>query len=145
MSDRKKISCIQIFRWIDAGLPKYIYLSPPLISPTTYNGIRTKNCPVWITPGAAPIRWMQGPIRGGGDGAPGTRPPPKIEKNMIFWRKIVIFHMKYPKNFRTSLRNFLTSAPLTCNPGSAPGMGPIRNLAGSKSGLRATLSYLLLL
>jgi hypothetical protein len=45
------------------GLPKYIYLSPPLIFLTTYNnGIRTKNCPVWITPGTAPIRWM-GPIR----------------------------------------------------------------------------------
>ena len=44
------------------GLPKYIYLSPPLIFPTTYNGIRTKNRPVWITPGAAPIRWME-PIR----------------------------------------------------------------------------------
>ena len=44
------------------SLPKYIYLSPPLIFPTTYNGIRTKNRPVWISPGAAPIRWM-GPIR----------------------------------------------------------------------------------
>ena len=44
------------------GLPKYIYLSPPLIFPTTYSGIRTKNRPVWITPGATPIRWM-GPIR----------------------------------------------------------------------------------
>ena len=44
------------------GLPKYIYLSPPLIFPTTYNGIWDKNRPVWITPGAAPIRWM-GPIR----------------------------------------------------------------------------------
>jgi hypothetical protein len=39
------------------GLLKYIYLSPPLIFPTTYNGIRTKNRPVWITLGAAPIRW----------------------------------------------------------------------------------------
>ena len=39
-------------------LPKYSYLSPPLIFPTTYNGIRTNNRPVWITPGAAPIRWM---------------------------------------------------------------------------------------
>ena len=29
------------------GLPKYIYLSPPLIFPTTYNGIRTKNRPEW--------------------------------------------------------------------------------------------------
>ena len=44
------------------GLPKFIYISPPLIFPTTYNGIRTKNRPLWITPGAAPIRWM-GPIR----------------------------------------------------------------------------------
>ena len=44
------------------GLPKYIYLSPPLIFPTTHNGIRTRNRPVWITPGTAPIRWM-GPIR----------------------------------------------------------------------------------
>jgi hypothetical protein len=30
---------------------------------------------------------------------------PKIEKNMIFWHKIVIFHTKYPKIFRTSLRS----------------------------------------
>jgi hypothetical protein len=32
-------------------------------------------------------------------------PPPKIGKNMIFWRKIVIFHRKYPKNVRASLRS----------------------------------------
>ena len=34
-----------------------------------------------------------------GGGAPGERraPPPIIGKNMIFWRKIVIFHTKYPK------------------------------------------------
>ena len=38
---------------------------------------------------------MQGRIQGGGA-------PPKIGKN-IFWRKIVIFHTKYPKNFRASL------------------------------------------
>ena len=35
---------------------------------------------------------------GGGD-------PPKIGKNMIFWRKIVIFHTKYPNNFRASLHS----------------------------------------
>jgi hypothetical protein len=28
-----------------------------------------------------------------------------IGKNMIFWRKIVIFHTKYPNNFRASLRS----------------------------------------
>ena len=47
-------------------------------------------------------------------GAPGARPPPpKIGKNMIFWHKIVIFHTKYPKNFRTSLRSvqFFNYAP----------------------------------
>jgi hypothetical protein len=44
---------------------------------------------------------MQGRIQGGR-----TRraPPPKIGKNMIFWRKIVIFHTKDPKNIRASLR-----------------------------------------
>jgi hypothetical protein len=40
---------------------------------------------------------------GGGGGAPGA--PPKIGKNKIFWRKIVIFHTKYPKKFRASHRS----------------------------------------
>ena len=45
-------------------------------------------------------------IRGGfREGAPGARPP-KIGKNMNFWRKIMIFHTKYPKNFRASLPNW---------------------------------------
>jgi hypothetical protein len=39
-------------------------------------------------------------------GAPGAPPPPQNGKNMIFWRKIVIFHTKYPTNFRASLRNW---------------------------------------
>jgi hypothetical protein len=43
---------------------------------------------------------IQGRIQGGG-----RRAPPKIGKNMIFWRKIVIFHTKYPKNVRASLRS----------------------------------------
>jgi hypothetical protein len=34
-----------------------------------------------------------------GGGAHPARAPPKIGKNMIFWRKIVIFHTKYPKYF----------------------------------------------
>ena len=38
----------------------------------------------------------QGRIQGGRGGA---HVPPKIEKNMIFWRKIVIFQTKYPKKF----------------------------------------------
>jgi hypothetical protein len=40
-----------------------------------------------------------------GGRAPGARAP-KIGKNMIFLRKIVIFHTKYPKNVRASLRNW---------------------------------------
>ena len=54
-------------------------------------------------------------------GAPGARPP-KIVKNMICWRKILIFHTKYPKNFRLSLRSaqFFQVRSLTWNPGSAP-------------------------
>jgi hypothetical protein len=39
----------------------------------------------------------QGRIQGGGLA--------KIGKNMIFWPKIVIFHMKYPKHYRASLRS----------------------------------------
>jgi hypothetical protein len=43
---------------------------------------------------------MPGADSGGVGRAP---PPPKIGKNLIFWRKIVIFHTKYPNNFRASL------------------------------------------
>ena len=49
---------------------------------------------------------------GEGGGAPGARHP-KIGKNKIFLRKIVIFHTKYPKTFRASLRSaqFFFSTP----------------------------------
>ena len=44
--------------------------------------------------------------RGGSRGRPRlTPPPPKIWKNMICLRKIVIFHTKCPKHFRASLRS----------------------------------------
>jgi hypothetical protein len=45
----------------------------------------------------------QGRIQGEAHAA---RAPPKIEKNMIYWREIVIFHTKYPKYFRAFLRNW---------------------------------------
>ena len=48
-------------------------------------------------------RSCQGRIQGVAHPA---RALPKIGKNMIFWRKIVIFHTKYPNNFRASLRNW---------------------------------------
>ena len=50
---------------------------------------------------------------GGGGGGRTRRAPPKIGKNMIFWRIIVIFHTKYPRIFRASLRQaqFFLSAP----------------------------------
>ena len=40
----------------------------------------------------------------GGGGEPGALPP-KIGKDMIYLRKMVIFHTKYPNNFRASLRS----------------------------------------
>ena len=45
--------------------------------------------------------------RGGSRGARIRRPPPplKFEKNKIFGHKIVIFHTKYPKIVRASLRS----------------------------------------
>ena len=51
--------------------------------------------------------------RGGSRGAHPARAPLKIGKNMIFWHKIVIFHTKYPKKYRASLRSaqFFLSAP----------------------------------
>ena len=42
---------------------------------------------------------------GADSGGGGAHPPPIIGKSMIFWRKIVIFHTKYLKNFRASLGN----------------------------------------
>ena len=52
-------------------------------------------------------------IQGGGGGTRRATPPPIIGKNMIFWRKVVIFHTKYPNNFRASLRSpqIFLSAP----------------------------------
>jgi hypothetical protein len=46
---------------------------------------------------------VQARIQGGG-----VHParPPKNGKNMIFWRKIVIFHSKYPNKFCASLCNW---------------------------------------
>ena len=44
---------------------------------------------------------------GGGGGGHPARAPPKIGKNVdFFWRKIAIFHTKYPKIVRASLRNW---------------------------------------
>ena len=66
-----------------------------------------RSCPpqvLWFTDTHTQVWRLQGRIQGGGGGAPGARPP-KIGKNMIFWRKIVIFHTKYPTNFRASLRS----------------------------------------
>ena len=50
--------------------------------------------------------YFQPPMTGadpGGGGGTRVRPPPPPLKN--FWRIIVIFHTKYPKHFRASLRS----------------------------------------
>ena len=58
-------------------------------------------CPQMYTAGADP------------GGAPGAHPPIIEQKNMIFWRKIVIFHTKYPKIFAppSARRNFFKCGP----------------------------------
>ena len=50
---------------------------------------------------------------GGGGGGGASVRPPKIGKNMIFWRKIVIFHTKHPNNLAppSARRNFFKYAP----------------------------------
>ena len=48
---------------------------------------------------------MQGRIQRGSRPPPAPLPPPKIGKNKICWRKIVIFHTKYPKKIRAPLRS----------------------------------------
>ena len=66
----------------------------------------------------------QGRIQGGG----GTRrAPPKIGKDMIFLRKMVIFHTKYPN------KKFKVRPPLTWNPGSAPDIWYEIDIATPKS------------
>ena len=70
------------------------------------------------------VSWSAGADPGG---APGGPPPLKLKKKYVFsLRKIVIFHTKYLKNFRASLRQarffFKCAPPLTWNPGSAPGL-----------------------
>ena len=63
-----------------------------------------------------------------------SAPPSAIGKNMIFWRKIVIFHTKYPNNFRASFRSvqfFQVRPPLTWNPGSAPAINILEASRGT--------------
>ena len=69
--------------------------------------------------------FLSSPIRSGADPGEGghmARAHLRLEKIWFFWRKIVIFHTKYPKNVRASLcsAQFFKCAPLNWNPGSAP-------------------------
>jgi hypothetical protein len=64
--------------------------------------------------------------RGGFRGGRTRRAPPlKLEKNIIFWRKIVIFHTKYPKIFarlfsdQSNITSILETIPLRA--GADPG------------------------
>ena len=99
------------------------------------NIIKSSDCILWFTGMETTNDDVPGSCRGGSRGGGGcTRraPPLKLEKNrffgvkswfftrytakiyapssaigknMIFWRKIVIFHTKYPNNFRASLHS----------------------------------------
>ena len=77
------------------------------------------------------VTGSQGQIQGEAHPACARPPPPppppplKFEKIWFFCIKFMIFHTKYPKNFRFSLRSVrffqVCPPPLTWNPGSAPG------------------------
>jgi hypothetical protein len=71
-------------------------------------GIATNTCKLRLFQGNSFLNIIYFYKNGQAGADPGghtRRPPPKIGKNMIFWRKIVIFHTKYPNNFRASLRS----------------------------------------
>jgi hypothetical protein len=69
---------------------------------SNYHTITSTTPPKWENM----IKQWQGRNQEGGGRTPHPAcAPPKIEKYMIFWRKIVIFHTKYPQNFRASLRS----------------------------------------
>lgn len=57
-------------------------------------------------------RTMQRRIQGG------DTPFLNVQRKLIYFFKIVIYHMKYPKPFRTSLRpaRFVSGQALTWNP-----------------------------
>ena len=75
---------------------------------------------------------FQGRTQGRG-GAPGARSP-KIGNNMIFWRKIVIFHTKYPKIFAppSARRNFFKCAPHNLKSWIRPCLWYLQTLLRSK-------------
>ena len=59
----------------------------------------------------------------GGRAHPVRAPTLQLEKIWFFWRKIVIFHKKYPNKFSHLPplgAIFLSAPPQTWNPGSAP-------------------------
>ena len=84
---------------------EFIHPAQPTDAPSS----RRSSWSHFYTPGFPRGFYISGADPGGG--APGARPPPppplKLEKNMIFWREIVIFHTKYPTHFRASLRNWI--------------------------------------
>jgi hypothetical protein len=93
--------------------PVVKYISEQLNIPTDSRSLTTTNtsngnwiirCSVlWIAVWNCPHTY-QGRIQWGAHPA---RAPLKLGKIWFFWRKIVIFHTKYPKILRTSLRSAL--------------------------------------
>ena len=114
-----KLNHIMLFRvhldWMGFDLTTLVVIGTNCIGSLNLTTIRSRPrrllCYL-VSSGLCIHRNMQGWIQG--EAHPAPTPPSKIGKNMIFWRKIVIFHTKYPKNFRASLRSaqiFLSAPP----------------------------------
>jgi hypothetical protein len=114
-----KLNHIMLFRvhldWMGFDLTTLVVIGTYCIGSLNLTTIRSRPrrllCYL-VSSGLCIHRDMQGWIQG--EAHPAPTPPSKIGKNMIFWRKIVIFHTKYPKNFRASLRSaqiFLSAPP----------------------------------
>ena len=86
----------------------HMYMLAVIIVPIEYTGYGIRIYVCWYStrfPYIIRCSCCLTVIRGGARGGRTRRAPPKIGKNMIFWHKIVIYHTKYPKNFRASLRS----------------------------------------
>jgi hypothetical protein len=86
----------------------HMYMLAVIIVPIEYTGYGIRIYVCWYStrfPYIIRCSCCLTVIRGGSRGGRTRRAPPKIGKNMIFWHKIVIYHTKYPKNVRASLRS----------------------------------------
>jgi hypothetical protein len=140
---------------ISQRLPKYIYLSPPLIFPTTSTelGQKTARCES-LRALLQYVEWDRIVTLAGANADWGLRYRTSIHGRLISIWKFecmrssfcptfvykLLFHVYLPR-----FGDILINRPVWITPGAAPirWMGPNRNPRWSKRGLRVTFSYLI--